>query len=869
MDEDRVQGGVRAAEVIATSCSTGVECTELQQAVVAHCIRDCESCDRTLTGTVLGSCTSDGRSAMSMISVNCDVPPPPRAPPPPVGEAGPPPPPPPPPPPRCSSLQSAVRDQCTVDCTSCHLDTVQVVLGMCQERDPRTGQYVLARDTLVATCANASPPPPVGPQRCTAVQQALIDDCSDNCLGCDGGDTNRALGGCLGEDGRVARAGVTFCSRDWETCLPEQHTALTQCLSNCAECHIGATQTLMGDCRAELDRVWGGVAAADLVAAECAPGVPCTDLQRMVATRCVTNCDGCDMTATGTVLGMCTEDSHGSAVEYITTTCNADDIGESQAGSQLDVLTGGQTTTGPPACTVLQSGVMTQCQSDCGACDVNAVRDTVLDCVMENGVPARDQMCMHVEFPPSTEVGACSPLQESVISHCTSDCMNCNEQATAVVLAECTIGGIVQSFGETFCIHGTPCNAQQHAALASCIANCDTCDHHSTSEVLGDCAADTDRVFGGVRAVELITTECATGVGCSPIQQAVVARCIADCENCDRMATGTVVGSCTEQGHGTALAYIEDSCSTPPPPPSPGGGQVASPPPPPPPPQCTALQHAVMDQCTSDCVECRVATVQTVLGDCVLAGGGLARDRLCAHVTVPPSHPEGVCTPLQNAVITHCEENCDSCDADSVETVLAGCTVAGVPQAKGVTFCSGASSSPPPPQPPSPPPPAPMCGSTENRAIAACSNDCLSCHGQTLDEEIAGCTAADGTAQEFGVTVCIRGSPCSPLQHAMLVRCLSSCGTCDQDATAVVLGNCMADTDQSAEGQRAVELIQTQCATGVPCSDLQQTFAARCVANCNICNRDATRQLLGSCTSDGHGTAANMVDNTCDQTPPP
>ena len=360
-------------------------------------------------------------------------------------------------------------------------------------------------------------------------------------------------------------------------------------------------------------------------------------------------------------------------------------------------------------------------------CDVNAVRDTVLDCVMENGVPARDQMCMHVEFPPSHEVGACSPQQESVISHCTADGMNCDEQATAVVLADCTIGSIVQSFGETFCIRGTPCNSQQHSALASCIANCDTCNHQSTSELLGDCAADTDRVFGGVRAVELITTECATGVGCSPIQQAIVARCIADCENCDRMATGTVVGSCTEQGHGTALAYIEDSCSTPAPPPTAAaGGQIVAPSPPP---RCTALQHAVMDQCTSDCVECRVDTVQTVLGECVLAGGGLARDSLCAHIAVPPSHPEGVCTPLQSAVITHCEENCDSCDADSAETVLAGCTVGGVPQAKGATFCQL------------------QCTAVQIGRVTACQQDCDMCELRHVDFcSVSARAFDDGTA---------------------------------------------------------------------------------------------------------------------------
>jgi len=198
---------------------------------------------------------------------------------------------------------------------------------------------------------------------------------------------------------------------------------------------------------------------------------------------------------------------------------------------------------------------------------------------------------------------------------------------------------------------------------------------------------------------------------------------VADCDACDRMATGTVVGSCTEEGHGTALSYIEDSCSAPPP--SPPAGQPAGPPPPP---ACSELQQAVMDQCTTDCAECRVDTVQTVLGDCVLIGGALARDNMCAHIDVTPPTPQGVCTPLQSAVITHCASSCDTCDPGSIETVLAGCTVDGVAQAKGSTFCQL------------------QCSDSQIGRVESCQQDCNMCGERHADflQRVGACVYDDG-----------------------------------------------------------------------------------------------------------------------------
>jgi len=82
---------------------------------------------------------------------------------------------------------------------------------------------------------------------------------------------------------------------------------------------------------------------------------------------------------------------------------------------------------------------------------------------------------------------------------------------------------------------------------------------------------------------------------------------------------------------------------------------------------------------------------------------------------------------------------------------------------------------------------------------------------------------------QSGVSFCVRGSPCSALQHAVLVQCITQCTSCDVPATRTVLDTCMADMDRVLGGVRAVELIQVECATGTPCTTLQETVAARCI----------------------------------------
>lgn len=90
---------------------------------------------------------------------------------------------------------------------------------------------------------------------------------------------------------------------------------------------------------------------------------------------------------------------------------------------------------------------------------------------------------------------------------------------------------------------------------------------------------------------------------------------------------------------------------------------------------------------------------------------------------------EGVCTPLQMAVITHCQEDCDSCDDTNVETVLAGCAVDGVQQVKGVTFCQV------------------QCTAAQTQRVTSCQQDCDMCELRHIDflRRVGFCVLDDGS----------------------------------------------------------------------------------------------------------------------------
>eukprot|EP01052_Picozoa_sp_SAG31_P038872 SAG31_NODE_5276_length_2634_cov_49.581790_1_plen_563_part_00 len=455
-DSGVVAGGIRGADVIAQTCATGVPCSPLQTAVLAQCASNCVACDRRRVGTVLGACTVEGHgSGVSMIAQTCiAAPPPPETPPAPAPDGVRPiPPPPPVGPPRCTMLQTAVMTECQQACGTCHMETVMIILADCQI------QSVSASEELQRICSSP-PPPETGPRACTTYQNLLITHCTDDCLSCSFDDVTHGLNSCLAADGTPFVPGTSFCVREGTECSQLQHALLVNCLSNCEECDLDNTRTVLASCRADMDRVWNGVLATSLIDIECAHGVPCTALQQGIASRCMSNCDACDTINTGIVLGMCTEEQHGVAIDFVQQQCTSTQTNPT-SGSEVDVgaIAAPSGPAPPPYCTMLQSAIMAQCHSDCDGCQVNNVRVIIGDCILENGSPARDNMCTHVDLPPSA--GACSPLQQAVIRSCSDDCAGCDQYDVNVVLDSCTIDDTVQAAGTAFCVQGEPCSSVQ------------------------------------------------------------------------------------------------------------------------------------------------------------------------------------------------------------------------------------------------------------------------------------------------------------------------------------------------------------------------------------------------------------------------
>ena len=90
----------------------------------------------------------------------------------------------------------------------------------------------------------------------------------------------------------------------------------------------------------------------------------------------------------------------------------------------------------------------------------------------------------------------------------------------------------------------------------------------------------------------------------------------------------------------------------------------------------------------SHCRKCDVAAITKKVGECVLPNHELARNDLCVHIQ-PDLTKKGVCTPLQLAVIKHCTNNCHKCDVKDMQVGLSKCTISGIPQHYGTTFCGG------------------------------------------------------------------------------------------------------------------------------------------------------------------------------------
>ena len=262
-------------------------------------------------------------------------------------------------------------------------------------------------------------------------------------------------------------------------------------------------------------------------------------------------------------------------------------------------------------------------------------------------------MCTHV-LGLHPQIGACSPLQQAVIRSCSNDCAGCDSADVSIVLADCSVSGVPQTTGTAFCVKGTPCSQLQHGVLARCLSNCATCNKDATDIVVADCL-----VNDGTRASEMIAAECDTGAPCNRLQQALLARCMQNCAACDRLKTGTVLGSCTADGHGAAVSLLGDTCDA---------SAIST---------CSQVQEGIVQTCVEDCSQCDTADALNTVRGCTRVSGDAASAAItdgCAinGTPAPPPRP-GPCTSTQQAVIRSCRADCAGCNSDNVHTALGGC----------------------------------------------------------------------------------------------------------------------------------------------------------------------------------------------------
>ena len=102
---------------------------------------------------------------------------------------------------------------------------------------------------------------------------------------------------------------------------------------------------------------------------------------------------------------------------------------------------------GPPACSMLQESVMSECQRDCSACSVDFSRSFIRQCVLGDGSRAVDNMCTHVAAPPPPTAHVCGVMQLMLIAHCRDECDNCDMESVTSVLGGCTVQGVTQEKG--------------------------------------------------------------------------------------------------------------------------------------------------------------------------------------------------------------------------------------------------------------------------------------------------------------------------------------------------------------------------------------------------------------------------------------
>tara|TARA_Y100001958_G_C21232181_1_gene558031 strand:+ start:12 stop:1808 length:1797 start_codon:yes stop_codon:yes gene_type:complete len=140
----------------------------------------------------------------------------------------------------------------------------------------------------------------------------------------------------------------------------------------------------------------------------------------------------------------------------------------------------------------------------------------------------------------------CNEEQLKAIRNCSTACSRneCNYENMSVILGNCRINGIPQSYGETFCMNeNNNCLSIQRQYIESCSNDCFSCDADTSDITLGGCLINNiQQVYGDTFCSDMNINVC------SREQVDYYERCKENCNSCNRIAADTFMNNCTIDG---------------------------------------------------------------------------------------------------------------------------------------------------------------------------------------------------------------------------------------------------------------------------------------------------------------------------------
>tara|TARA_B100001094_G_C18190750_1_gene807029 strand:+ start:2735 stop:4534 length:1800 start_codon:yes stop_codon:yes gene_type:complete len=140
----------------------------------------------------------------------------------------------------------------------------------------------------------------------------------------------------------------------------------------------------------------------------------------------------------------------------------------------------------------------------------------------------------------------CNEEQLKAIRNCSTSCSRneCNYENLSVILGNCRINGIPQSYGETFCMNeNNNCLSIQRQYIESCSKDCFSCDADTSDITLGGCLINNiQQIYGDTFCSDVNVNTC------SREQIDYYERCKENCNSCNRIAADTFMNNCTIDG---------------------------------------------------------------------------------------------------------------------------------------------------------------------------------------------------------------------------------------------------------------------------------------------------------------------------------